>query len=195
MPSDAPEVVDGELVPYDPQPPITLFGTTDPRIALERMADVATALVDVIENKHLYATINGRRHITVDARASNFDVGLDLRLGARRPHRDPHLSIGVSAGEDHRVGSALVGLRRSQIRHRHIESAQFRRRLGAQPGHHRRRVVGIAHRPRYRCRGVHAVASGKVVECVEHCASLLAQRYDQVAEQHRGADAVLIADR
>jgi len=137
----------------------------------------------------------GRRQITADARASNFDVGLDLRLGARRPHRDPHLSIGVSAGEDHRVGSALVGLRRSQIRHRHIESAQFRRRLGAQPGHHRRRVVGIAHRPRYRCRGVHAVASGKVVECVEHCASLLAQRYDQVAEQHRGADAVLVADR
>ena len=28
------------------------------------MADVATALVDVIEKKKLYATINGRRHVT-----------------------------------------------------------------------------------------------------------------------------------
>jgi hypothetical protein len=63
-----PEVVAGELVPADPAlaAPITLFGTSDPRIALERMSDIATALVDVIEKKNLFATINGRRHITAE---------------------------------------------------------------------------------------------------------------------------------
>jgi hypothetical protein len=68
MPLDQVEVVEGELVPVEPAPaaPITLFGTSDPRIALERMADIATALVDVIEKKNLFATISGRRHITAE---------------------------------------------------------------------------------------------------------------------------------
>jgi hypothetical protein len=62
------EVLTGELVPIEATPaaPITLFGTSDPQLALARMADVATALVDVIESRHLYATINGRRHITCE---------------------------------------------------------------------------------------------------------------------------------
>jgi hypothetical protein len=61
------EIAEAELVPYEHAPaPITLFGTGDPRVALERMADVATALVDVIESKHLYANIGGRRHITCE---------------------------------------------------------------------------------------------------------------------------------
>jgi hypothetical protein len=60
------DVVEGDLVPYEPAAPITLFGTSDPRVALERMAEIATALVDVIETKKLYATINGRRHITCE---------------------------------------------------------------------------------------------------------------------------------
>jgi len=65
--TDTESEIAGALVPVDQPPaPITLFGTADPRIALERMADVATALVDVIENKHLYADINGRRHITCE---------------------------------------------------------------------------------------------------------------------------------
>jgi hypothetical protein len=66
MPPDELEVIDGELVGYEPPAPITLFGTSDPRVALERMADVATALVDVIDTRKLYATINGRKHITVE---------------------------------------------------------------------------------------------------------------------------------
>jgi hypothetical protein len=56
----------GELVPYEPPAPITLFGTSDFRIALEKMAEVATVLVDVIEARKLYATINGHRHITAE---------------------------------------------------------------------------------------------------------------------------------
>jgi hypothetical protein len=56
-----------ELERYEPAPaPLTLFGTSDPRVALERMAEIATALIDVIETKKLYATINGRRHITCE---------------------------------------------------------------------------------------------------------------------------------
>jgi hypothetical protein len=56
-----------QLERYEPAPaPPTLFGTSDPRLALERMAEIATALIDVIESKRLYATIGGRRHITCE---------------------------------------------------------------------------------------------------------------------------------
>jgi hypothetical protein len=65
--TSAVETDTGELVPSEPPPgPITLFGTSDPRVALERMSGIASALVDVIEKKNLYATINGKRHITVE---------------------------------------------------------------------------------------------------------------------------------
>ncbi len=68
MQPETAEVIEAsaELVPVEPAPPLTLFGTSDYRVALERMAEVATALVDVIEAKHLYAEINGRRHITCE---------------------------------------------------------------------------------------------------------------------------------
>src|SRR5262249_48582460 len=62
-----PEVIDkptGALVPYEPSAPITLFGTSDPDQALERMGKIAQTLVDVIEQKGLFATIGGHRHIT-----------------------------------------------------------------------------------------------------------------------------------
>jgi hypothetical protein len=66
--SDA-EIIEGELVPdvISAAPaPITLFGTSDPRLALARMAEIATALVDVIDARRLYVTIGGRKHITVE---------------------------------------------------------------------------------------------------------------------------------
>jgi hypothetical protein len=74
MSEPAPEIADAELVEpsaelvpvENPAAPITLFGTSDPRVALERMSEVATALVDVVEAKNLYATISGRRHITCE---------------------------------------------------------------------------------------------------------------------------------
>jgi hypothetical protein len=49
-----------------PTPPLTLFGTSDPRVALERMSELAKALVDVVEDRKLYATIRGHRHITAE---------------------------------------------------------------------------------------------------------------------------------
>jgi len=54
-----------ELVVRD-QAPVTLFGPTDPTLVLERMSEIATALVDVINQKHLYKTISGRKHILVE---------------------------------------------------------------------------------------------------------------------------------
>ena len=55
-----------ELVIRQPPPPMTLFGPTDPTLVLERMGEIATALVDVIDQKHLYKTISGRKHILVE---------------------------------------------------------------------------------------------------------------------------------
>jgi hypothetical protein len=66
------EVVEGELLPdvYDPieetPAPNTLFGTSDPKVALERMSDVASALMDVIKDRKLFARISGHEHITAE---------------------------------------------------------------------------------------------------------------------------------
>ena len=68
MSETAAEVVDVEsveLVPLEAAPPANLFGP-DPERALKRMAELATPLADVIEQKRLYATISGRRHITAE---------------------------------------------------------------------------------------------------------------------------------
>jgi hypothetical protein len=54
-----------ELIVYESPPAPNLFGP-DPERALKRMAELATPLADVIEAKKLYATINGRRHITAE---------------------------------------------------------------------------------------------------------------------------------
>jgi hypothetical protein len=74
MPPDAEtaEVVDlepatGELVRYEPTGPITLFGTSDPRIALKRMSEIAKALIDVVRSQKLAVRISGREHLTVEA--------------------------------------------------------------------------------------------------------------------------------
>jgi hypothetical protein len=64
--TDTAETVEtsAELELYEPQPPTTLFHTDDPKLALERMGAIAKTLVDVIEQRTLYATINGRRFVT-----------------------------------------------------------------------------------------------------------------------------------
>jgi hypothetical protein len=67
MPPD-PEPVVGELLPevYEPPASLTLFGTSDPHVALERMSDVASVLVDVIKDRKLFARISGHEHITAE---------------------------------------------------------------------------------------------------------------------------------
>jgi hypothetical protein len=46
--------------------PLTLFGTSDPKVALQRMSDVASVLVDVIKDRKLFARISGHEHITAE---------------------------------------------------------------------------------------------------------------------------------
>jgi hypothetical protein len=64
-----PDVVieSGELEPYEAGPPLTLFQTSDPRLALERMSDIARALVDVVDSQRLSVCISGRKHLTAEA--------------------------------------------------------------------------------------------------------------------------------
>lgn len=47
--------------------PVTLFGTADPRATLERMAECAAALVDVVKDRRLSVRIQGKEHLTVEA--------------------------------------------------------------------------------------------------------------------------------
>jgi hypothetical protein len=67
MPPDELEPTASTLLPevIDPTP-LTLFGTSDPKVALERMSEVASALVDVIKDRKLYARISGHEHITAE---------------------------------------------------------------------------------------------------------------------------------
>jgi hypothetical protein len=62
------ELVEGELLPdvIETPAPLTLFGTADPKVALERMADLASVLVDVIKDRKLFARISGHEHITAE---------------------------------------------------------------------------------------------------------------------------------
>jgi hypothetical protein len=56
------------IVAYEPPPaPLTLFGTNDPRTALERMSDLARALIDVVHDRKLAVRISGRDHLTAEA--------------------------------------------------------------------------------------------------------------------------------
>jgi hypothetical protein len=61
------ELIAGELIPYEPTAPPTLFGTSDPEVALARMAKVAAALVDVVRDRGLVVRISGREHLTAEA--------------------------------------------------------------------------------------------------------------------------------
>lgn len=46
--------------------PVNLFGAEDPAAVVARSTETANALVDVIKQRKLYATIGGRKHILVE---------------------------------------------------------------------------------------------------------------------------------
>jgi hypothetical protein len=54
-----------ELVPYEPRAPATLWGN-DPKIALEKMSELAEALMDVVRSQKLAVKIRGREFLTVE---------------------------------------------------------------------------------------------------------------------------------
>jgi hypothetical protein len=59
------EIVTGELVPYE-QPSMSLFGTSDPAIFVQRTSEIASVLADVIRRQKLAVTIRGREHVRVE---------------------------------------------------------------------------------------------------------------------------------
>lgn len=59
-------VVEEDVEVREPQAAVTLFGTDNPAVVLERATGVADALAGVIEKQKLYATISGKKHITVE---------------------------------------------------------------------------------------------------------------------------------
>jgi hypothetical protein len=69
----AAETIDAELVEEtslalrETETSLTLFSTSDPRVALERMAEIARALVDVVKSQRLSVRIGGREHLTAEA--------------------------------------------------------------------------------------------------------------------------------
>jgi hypothetical protein len=63
---EPPEEEIGELVPHESEP-TTLFHTSDPVIALQRMSRIATKLVEVVDDRKLYTTISGKKYLFVSA--------------------------------------------------------------------------------------------------------------------------------
>jgi hypothetical protein len=63
------ELVDVEPASTElvPAAPVTVFGTSDPDVALERMAALARRLVDVVRDQKLAVKIQGREHLRVEA--------------------------------------------------------------------------------------------------------------------------------
>jgi hypothetical protein len=106
------EVVDlepatGELVPYEPAP-ATLYGTRDPKIALEKMSELADALMDVVRAKQLAVSIRGREHLTVEAWTTlGALVGVHAAIVWTRPNES---GDGILARAEARtLDGALVG--------------------------------------------------------------------------------------
>lgn len=55
-----------DLVPAPAAAPMTLFGTDNPGLVLQKATDVANALAAVIEDKKLYTMVKGRKHVHVE---------------------------------------------------------------------------------------------------------------------------------
>ena len=60
------EVVERALALQPEQGSVTLYGTSDPNAIVQKATAQANALAKVIKDKHLYATISGRDHVTVE---------------------------------------------------------------------------------------------------------------------------------
>jgi hypothetical protein len=65
--ASVPEVVDVEVDEEEPGTALTLFRTSDPRVALARMSEHAKVLVDVVRDRHLSQRIGNGEHLRVEA--------------------------------------------------------------------------------------------------------------------------------
>src|SRR5437868_8404252 len=60
-------MADNELAVIEAPAPLALFGTTDPVQVIATAAKVATALAEVVNERKLYAIVNGKKFPTVEA--------------------------------------------------------------------------------------------------------------------------------
>jgi hypothetical protein len=61
----------GEIVPYEPpSTALTMFGTSDPAVAQQRIAKIAGLFVDVVRDRGLVDKIRGKEYVT----AAGYDV-------------------------------------------------------------------------------------------------------------------------
>jgi hypothetical protein len=106
------EVIDAEtsteLEPYEPGGPTTLYGSSDPRVVLERMHELADALMDVVRSQKLAVTIRGREHLQVEAWTTlGALVGVHAAIVWTRPNES---GDGIVARAEARtLAGALVG--------------------------------------------------------------------------------------
>ena len=79
-----------ELEVYEqPAGMATLFGTTDPKVALERMGEIAAALADVVDRQKLYTRIGAGRHVRVEGwQTLGGLVGVNAIIAWTRPLPD-----------------------------------------------------------------------------------------------------------
>lgn len=58
---------DGDIIEHPAnRAPMTLFGTDDPSAVVERASAIATALASIINERKLFATIGGKKHVVVE---------------------------------------------------------------------------------------------------------------------------------
>jgi len=57
----------GELAVREPHAPLTLFGTEDPVLVIEKASRVASALMEPVEKQRLYAQISGSKYPKLEA--------------------------------------------------------------------------------------------------------------------------------
>jgi hypothetical protein len=60
------EIIEGELVPYEPAQPVSLFGTNDPAEVVSAARRAAEPLVDVIRSQKLSVKIGPSEHVRVE---------------------------------------------------------------------------------------------------------------------------------
>jgi hypothetical protein len=100
----------GELLPdvYEPPAPPTLFGTSDPKLALERMGKLADALMHVVRDRKLAVGIRGKEYLTVEAWTTvGALVGVHAAIAWTRPNES---GDGILArAEAQTLSGALVG--------------------------------------------------------------------------------------
>jgi len=60
------DIIEGEVLPYQPPAPVSLFGTNDPAEVVQAAKRAATPLVDVIRSQKLSVKIGPSEHVRVE---------------------------------------------------------------------------------------------------------------------------------